>query len=115
MKTNKLPEKITIRLHSFADLITNSSTSIYVAADESTIKSIKEIIDNILKIGGSTLTANDLFKFSLYKDPDEQGEYYERVQLIVTPKDKNSEEGKAVAKLLGNLTGLFNIEACYNG
>jgi hypothetical protein len=114
MKTNKLPEKIVIKIHSFASLITNSSTSIFVAADESTIDSVKEILNNILKIGDSKLTADDLFEFSLEKE-DCYHDYYERVSLVVKVKDENSVEGKTVAKLLSNLTGLFSIEAEYNG
>jgi hypothetical protein len=115
MKINKLPEKISIRLHSFADLITNSSTSIYVAASESTIKSVKEIVNSVLKIGGSTLTADDLFTFELSKDEDGSNEYYDQVDLIVKPKDITSVEGKTVAKILSNLTGLFNIDGYRNG
>jgi len=49
------------------DVITNSSTSIYTVAGKYTISTIKEIIDTLLEIGGSSLTADDLFTIKLAK------------------------------------------------
>jgi len=50
-----------IPLHSFVDIITNSSTEIYVAADEGTINAIKEIVNDILKLGDCKCTFDDYF------------------------------------------------------
>ena len=54
-----------IPIHSFVDLITNSSSEIFVSADENTVKAVKKLIDNILKASGSDKTADDLFEISL--------------------------------------------------
>ena len=56
---------ITIPIHSFVDLITNSSSEIFVSADANTVKAVKKLIDNILKASGSDKTADDLFEISL--------------------------------------------------
>jgi hypothetical protein len=109
--------KYIIKIHSFVDLITNSSTEIYIAADESTITTIKELINNILKLGGSKLTCDELFEFSLgdEKDTWANREYgYKDISMIVIPKDSASPEGVMAATVLGNLTGLFNINAVNN-
>ena len=37
-------KKITLNIHSFIDIITNSSTEIYVQASEHTIKNIKNMV-----------------------------------------------------------------------
>lgn len=69
-KTHKY-RAISISFHSFVDVITNSSTTIYVRADESTIVAIKKFIDGILQKGGSTKTADDLFEFKIGFGEDE--------------------------------------------
>ena len=57
--------RVIIPLHSFVDLITNSSSEIFVAADANTVKAVKKLIDNVLKAAGSDKTASDLFDISL--------------------------------------------------
>jgi hypothetical protein len=113
-------KKITLYVHSFVDLITNSSTEIYIAATESTIEGIKNIINNILSLGGSKFTADDLFEFSLpektEEDEDSWGDdYYQSVDLIVKAKDETSELAKDTAKAIADITGIFSINACHNG
>ena len=54
-----------VRLQSVIDVITNSSTSIYVAAGDWTLNAIKDIINTSLEIAGSDLKADDLFTFEL--------------------------------------------------
>jgi len=113
-----LAEKYTIPMHSFVDLITNSSTEIYIEASDKTIESIKALVDNILKLGGSDLKCDDLFTIELNPEDVEReaNEYgYKDVGLIVKHRDSNSELGKATANTLANLCGMFGIEACYNG
>ena len=56
---------ITIPIHSFVDLITNSSSEIFVSADANTVKAVKKLIDNILKASGSDKTSDDLFDIGL--------------------------------------------------
>jgi hypothetical protein len=67
---------IIIPIHSFVDLITNSSSEIFVAANQSTIKSIKKLVNSIIAatshnivddVGNEVelITADDLFTFDL--------------------------------------------------
>jgi hypothetical protein len=92
-----------IKIHSFVQLITNSSSEIFVSADDSTISGVKEIVNNLLKIGGSTLTFDDLFRVEI----DSNG--------ITVTVINDSVEAKRVAELLSDLTGLFSIDVTYNG
>lgn len=105
-------------MHSFVDLITNSSTEIYIEATEKTIESLKGLINNLLKVGGSELTCDDLFTIQLNPEDlaQEENEYgYRDVSLVVKCTDENNPLGKTTAEMLQNLSGLFHIEACYNG
>jgi len=55
-------------IHSFSDVITNSSESIYISASEKSITLAKELIDYFLEEAGSDKTADDLFIFELKLD-----------------------------------------------
>ena len=111
---NTLKDSYTIKIHSFVNLITNSSTEIYVAANQKTVESVKEIINGILKVGDSKYICDDLFTVELGESRD-AGEYYTRCNLIVKCKDTTNPIGATTAKLLSSLTSLFSIEAAYNG
>lgn len=105
-------------MHSFVDLITNSSTEIYIEATEKTVESIKALVNIILNLGGSTTTCDDLFTIELNPEDLENGENdygYKSVGLIVKNRDENSELGKKTAETLAHLTRMFGIDACYNG
>lgn len=54
-----------IPIHSFVDLITNSSSEIFVAADKKTVKAIKTLVENLISAAGGTAKADDLFTFDL--------------------------------------------------
>jgi len=56
--------QIFIPMHSVVDVITNSSTVIYVSAHGSSVKLMKEFINTLLKATGSDKTSDDLFEFS---------------------------------------------------
>lgn len=56
--------KLVIPVHSFVDLITNSSSEIFTSATEATVQTVKDIIAGILKTAGSKKTADDLFNVS---------------------------------------------------
>ena len=131
-------------MHSFVDLITNSSTELYIEATEQTVKSLKALITNLLELGGSVLTCDDLFTIEINKEQfqsdyswdddneDENGkkisadefyakwtgeefhEGYRNVHLLVKCRDTNNPLGAEVAKVLANLTGMFNIDAQEN-
>ena len=98
-------------IHSVVDLITNSSTVIYTQAHEGTIKTVKEIINIILKLGGNeTLTADDLFTFALEKE-ESWHDYYEDINLVMTPK----ENVDAPTDLGSRLDIMFSRDAEYDG
>lgn len=65
---------LTIKAHSIVDVITNSSTVIYTQAKEGSIETVKEIINSLLKLGGSDKTADDLFNIEITSEQliDEQ-------------------------------------------
>lgn len=52
---------IKIPIHSFIDLITNSSSETFTSSDEKTLESIKSLVNRLLIAGGSTKTFDDLF------------------------------------------------------
>ena len=145
-------KSLIIPVHSFVDVITNSSSEIFISADDGTVKAVKELINNLLKGVGSDKTADDLFdivvgievdnptpydkrkpgepwRITVPIDSDagkEQLEENDRIQgngdgygndlnIIVTPKEGTNENIVLAAKTLGNLTGLFGMEAYRNG
>ena len=113
--------EIRIHIHSFIDIITNSSTEIYVQASEHTIKNIKSLVDSILSIGGSPLKCDDIFIMKLVSDreededdEDEDNDYrdddYSDVSVSVNPIIEG-DNARIASKILSDLTGLFNIDA----
>src|ERR1039458_9781751 len=124
-----LKEKYTFILHSFVDLITNSSTEIYIEATDKTVKSLENLINSLLKLGGSHSTCDDLFTIEIDKEkfkkdysydkdcPDydtwEKEDYhedYKSISLLVKCRDENNSLGKETASILSDLTGMFNID-----
>ena len=146
-------KSITLNIHSMADIITNSSTEIFVVANESTIQGVKDLIDNFLLLTDSSLTCDDLFtveynlddmledidydyrcyiksedddppmtleEFTAKKREEFSGHleinydgYGPSRYLQVTAKT-DSEHAVTCAKILSNLTGLFEIDAYYS-
>lgn len=113
--------KYYIPVHSFVDLITNSSTEIYVQANEQTVKTLKELIAEILKVGKSPFFVDDLFEISLETKCNCKEEGYlgdgdeecnedcelRETHLVVKSKRENCPEMKRVLDVLNDLTGLF--------
>lgn len=64
-----------LTIHSVVDVITNSSTVCYVKAGDTTIKTVKEIINSLLQGFGIVKTADDLFRFDLVYDEDTMDDY----------------------------------------
>lgn len=69
-----------VNVHSFVDVITNSSTVIYVQCTNETTKLAKDLIDTILKAANVKQTASDLFEFSI--EPNECFKDSIRYELI---------------------------------
>lgn len=121
-----LKEKYSFPVHSFVDLITNSSTEIYIEATEKTVKAVKDLINKLLLAAGSAVKCDDLFTVEIDKEKyqdryDEKYEDYDSgndggrsVYLIVKCRDTNNKAGKEAASILSSLSSLFNIGETYN-
>lgn len=66
---------IKLKIHSFVDVITNSSTTIYSYYSGS-IKPVKEMIDAFLEAFKSSLKADDLFYFGVFCNLDTYEDYH---------------------------------------
>ena len=64
-------DKLTVNLHSFVDVITNSSTVIYTGVQENAIDAMKGIINEVLRAAGSEKTSDDLFDISVSNKNEE--------------------------------------------
>lgn len=62
-----MTNKLTIPIHSIIDLITNSSTEIFVHS-ESSIEPVKELLNELLRIEGSDKTCDEIFDISIEHD-----------------------------------------------
>lgn len=133
-----------IPIHSFVDLITNSSSELFVSANKETLKAIKDIISNILSLGGSDKKLEDIFDVTLII---EEGTYYDNekgedvdfeeidyfshegkkiwkelgdsesqpaLQVRVTPKDKSDKVAKKTAEILSTINNYFTSEERYS-
>ena len=124
----KTPVLIAIPIHSFVDLITNSSTEIYIQAKQKTVDTVKAIVNHLLAQQNSSYTVDDLFDISLVnttledenrflvkhdKEPRE-AEYTDEIQLRLAPKLED-EHTMAVAKLFQDMINTFEIDAAYHG
>ncbi len=64
-----------IPLHSFVDLITNSSSETFVSADRQTVSTLEDIIDVLLSSVGSDQKCHDLFRIGLDTEDGGYGHY----------------------------------------
>jgi hypothetical protein len=67
---------IKINIHSFVDIITNSSTTIF-SYYGGCIKPAKEMIDEFLKLAGTNLKTDDVFYIDVFADIDTYISYAE--------------------------------------
>lgn len=74
-----------------------------------TLDRLKDIVNSILKIADSTLTADDLFTFELDEESDEYSVYYDRGYKVI-PKKENYTEA---AKYLSNIMDIFEQAASF--
>lgn len=119
-----------MKIQSFSDIITNSSSELFTIYRKSGFKTIREIVDELLKLAGSNKTFDDLFelKISTREEADEDyvnsgsdqdfidwciernpcididcnDPYIESYTIVA-----KSDEAKSVADKLSNLDNLF--------
>jgi len=70
-----------INLHSIVDVITNSSTQIYVQFNESALTTLKDLVNHFLKLTNSEYEVDDLFGFELESEAlkDSRLEYIKKI------------------------------------
>ena len=72
--------QILIKVHSFTDCISNSSSESFISCSKQTVSTIRQIIDNSLAISGSNKTTDEYFTLDLVTE--------------ITDFDYDEEEGK---------------------
>ena len=127
----------TIKIHSFVDLITNSSSEVFVTATEKTVDTVKSLVNNILQAGGSLIKADDLFEFVTIVQGEDEETYDEVEYDLSTPEGKKywkkhkndeyslalsvkvtaksgNEHAQLAAQVLSALNDLFEVSERYN-
>ena len=125
-----------IKIQSVSDIITNSSTEVFMVYDNSAFKNIKELVNAILALAGSDQTFDDLFEikacvseYFLDEYPEYAGltedEILEKARMIdednydsypyvnhykVVAKDVKNDN---TAKILSQIDGIFDTYARY--
>lgn len=96
--------KIIIPIHSFIDVITNSSTSVYVGCHDNTIKFAIELIDDILRISGIDKKAEDIFEFKITVDKSsESDKIYEDLNEYYSDDELDGIDYDAKSKLADDI------------
>ncbi len=89
-------KSLKLNIHSFIDVITNSSTETFLCAHSGSVDMTKEVIDEILRLSGCEKTADDLFEF-VFEDDDSSGEKV--ATLNVRSKDGDIDLGTKLAAI----------------
>lgn len=64
-----------LKIQSFSDIITNSSTEIFTLYTRSDFNLLKDIVNSLLKVAGSDKTFDDLFELKIYTSKDAEIDY----------------------------------------
>lgn len=94
-----------IPIHSFIDVITNSSTEIYVSTHDKSIELMKEFINEIMKSTGHPFEFDDYFE--IYIEKDEHYDDFGTKNLMIKSKNKEAEN------LNHKMSRIFDIFECY--
>ena len=81
-------KKLNVKVHSVVDLITNSSTTIYVTATNSTVTFVKDIINLFLKSANSPYTCDDLFTVTLVNNDEYSYDEGDVTSVDIVVKDE---------------------------
>lgn len=82
----KQQEMVKIPMHSLIDLITNSSTEIFVHSEKS-LQACKDLINEFLKTLNSELTCDDIFELSVEPEKYTIDNYKERIEWEFEDED----------------------------
>jgi len=111
-------KSIEITIHSVVDLITNSSSEIFVTTNEKTVELVKSILKVFLDQSGNPFnrTVDELFKVeNVYKWYNENDEYVDMVgssectpsKIRVTIIDSDGNHYSELVNLLNKLNDVF--------
>lgn len=132
----KVMRKYIIKIQNVSDIITNSSSEVFMVYDSHAFKNIKELVNAILAATGYEHTFDDMFEIKanvskdflsdypeyaglsdeeiLYKAYEHDSDRYDGWPVVdsytVTAKD---EKYKDAAKLLSQIDGIFETYAMY--
>jgi len=126
-------DKITIKLETILDIITNSSTETFTVVDKEAVKTIKNLVNYLLDGVGAKERFNDFFEIHTYVDRIEEVDYppYDKtVRVYDEPHDRYSdpynqlvevrlkdglenEKLDKVAEIMSNLHDLFDTQEVY--
>lgn len=90
--------------HSFVDLITNSSSTVYITTFTDTRKNLKNFISAVLKVAESPYTFDELFAI---QDIEKDGYEVHGEVVVLKTKMKNKE----IDKVLELMNDLYTYEA----
>lgn len=107
-------KKLIINTHSFVDVITNSSTEIFVTTHDKSVEMIKSIIDTFLEAAGSDKKADDICKVYIKKDEDNEANWKDHPEASLVIDILPVGEGEKI-NLNEFLKSVFDITAEYNG
>ena len=99
-----------ISIQSYIDVITNSSTSIYQIADDSSVSAVEKLIDTVLKMGGSGMRCKDVFKVSLELYDDERYIEYAMEEIEESTEEAWGEDYEKYQELAKCREALYNID-----
>jgi hypothetical protein len=103
-------------MHSYIDVITNSSTEIYISTHSQSVEYVRGIINSVLKAGQSKYTCDDLFIVQT-TEPENSSSYcdYEENNINILPKANLPIEVMEAAKYINSvIQNIFHIEATEN-
>lgn len=88
-----------IKMHSLIDVITNSSTEIFITMGSKSVEGMFEIFNEVLKIAGSDKKAEELFDIKIEQDWDYiVDRFIDNDEFEEGEESKLMEEYKAIAK-----------------
>ena len=91
-----------MKILNISDVITNSSSEVFTYYTQESVNIVKELVNAILKAGGSDKTCDDLFDIRLSFDED---------GFEVIPKDPNN---AIAASFIAGIPFIFDTEAVFN-
>lgn len=99
-----------INVQSYIDVITNSSTSVYQVAGCNSVSMVEDLIDTILKMGGSGMRCKDVFKIKTVCENEDRYREWALDALYEYDEEEwnDSENYKKYLELGGKLNSVNN-------